>query len=95
MGELVMPFSLAGNDELRGCDGARGASGNGSNVTWPVYANLRATAGRSGDMGHADTGFTEGESYRLTWYASFTKNPSLVRERRDQLNSSSVSSELP
>jgi hypothetical protein len=33
--------------------------------------------------------------YRRTWYASFTKNPSFCRDRRDQLNSSSVSSELP
>ncbi|HZB27375.1 MAG TPA: alpha/beta hydrolase [Gemmatimonadales bacterium] len=33
--------------------------------------------------------------YRLTWYANFTKNPSFTRARRDQLNSASLSIELP
>jgi hypothetical protein len=56
MKEVVMPFGVAGNDDLRGYDGARWRAETVRTSRRPVYANLRATAGRSGDMGHAEMG---------------------------------------
>ena len=65
--------------------------GRTQTIMWewkPKDAGCRCATGRP-------AGRIEPTAQRRTWYASFTKNPSFRRCSRDQLNSASVSSELP